>query len=64
MNSSVKISIVTHVRLIGRLFSSYAQNGLGISGALANGDVFRPSIDGVFLYLQISDLSEARHLVQ
>jgi len=52
------------VRLIGRLFSPHAQNGLGISGALANGDVFRPSIDGVFLYLQISDLSEARHLVQ
>jgi predicted enzyme related to lactoylglutathione lyase len=31
-------------------------NGVGISGALAKGDVYKPSIDGVFLYLQIEDI--------
>lgn len=32
------------------------ENGLGISGALVKGDVYRPSIEGVFLYLQIDDI--------
>ena len=37
-------------------FFPYEHNGVGISGALAKGDVYRPSIDGVFLYLQIDDI--------
>jgi hypothetical protein len=37
-------------------FFPYEHNGAGISGALAKGDVYRPSIDGVFLYLQIDDI--------
>ena len=30
-------------------FFPYEHNGVGISGALAKGDVYKPSIDGVFL---------------
>jgi uncharacterized protein len=37
-------------------FFPYENNGVGISGALAKGDVYKPSIDGVFLYLQIDDV--------
>ncbi len=37
-------------------FFPYKHNGVGISGALAKGDVYKPSIDGVFLYLQIEDI--------
>ena len=37
-------------------FFPYEHNGVGISGALANGDVYKPSIDGIFLYLQIEDI--------
>jgi len=37
-------------------FFPYENNGVGISGALAKGDVYKPSIDGVFLYLQIEDI--------
>ena len=37
-------------------FFPYENNGVGISGALAKGDVFKPSIDGLFLYLKIDDI--------
>jgi predicted enzyme related to lactoylglutathione lyase len=37
-------------------FFPFEKNGSGISGALAKGDVYKPSIDGVFLYLQIDDI--------
>lgn len=37
-------------------FFPYEHDGVGISGALAKGDVYKPSIDGVFLYLQIEDI--------
>jgi predicted enzyme related to lactoylglutathione lyase len=37
-------------------FFPFDNDGVGISGALAKGDVYRPSIDGVFLYLQIEDI--------
>jgi predicted enzyme related to lactoylglutathione lyase len=37
-------------------FFPYHENGVGISGALVQGDVYRPSIDGVFLYLLIEDI--------
>jgi len=37
-------------------FFPYEHNGIGVSGALAKGDVYKPSIDGVFLYLQIEDI--------
>ncbi len=37
-------------------FFPYEHNGVGISGALAKGDVYKPSIDGIFLYLQIEDI--------
>jgi len=37
-------------------FFPYEENGIGISGALVQGDVYRPSIDGVFLYLLIEDI--------
>ena len=37
-------------------FFPYEHNGVGISGALAKGDVYKPSIEGVFLYLQIEDI--------
>ena len=37
-------------------FFPYEHNGVGISGALAKGDVYKPSIDGVFLYLQTEDI--------
>ena len=37
-------------------FFTYEHNGIGVSGALAKGDVYKPSIDGVFLYLQIEDI--------
>ena len=31
-------------------------NGSGISGALAKGDVYKPTIDGIFLYLHTTDI--------
>ena len=37
-------------------FFPYEHNGIGVSGALVKGDVYKPSIDGVFLYLQIEDI--------
>ena len=37
-------------------FFPFEDNGLGISGALAKGDVYKPSIDGIFLYLQVDDI--------
>ena len=37
-------------------FFPYEHNGVGISGALAKGDVYKPSIEGVFLYIQIDDI--------
>lgn len=37
-------------------FFPFEKNGLGISGALAKGDVYKPSINGVFLYLQFDDI--------
>jgi predicted enzyme related to lactoylglutathione lyase len=37
-------------------FFPYEHSGVGISGALAKGDVYKPSIDGVFLYLQTEDI--------
>ena len=37
-------------------FFPYEHDGVGINGALAKGDVYKPSIDGVFLYLQIEDI--------
>ena len=37
-------------------FFPYEHNGVGISGALTKGDVYKPSIDGIFLYLQIEDI--------
>jgi predicted enzyme related to lactoylglutathione lyase len=37
-------------------FFPFENNGVGISGALAKGDVYKPSIDGVFLYLQVDDI--------
>ena len=37
-------------------FFPYEHNGIGVSGALAKGDADKPSIDGVFLYLQIEDI--------
>jgi predicted enzyme related to lactoylglutathione lyase len=37
-------------------FFPYEHDAVGISGALAKGDVYKPSIDGVFLYLQIEDI--------
>ena len=40
-------------------FFPYEDNGVGISGALAKGDVYKPSIDGVFLYLEIDDIDLA-----
>ena len=40
----------------GMAFFPYEHNGIGVSGALAKGDVYKPSIDGVFLYLQIEDI--------
>ena len=38
------------------VFFPYEHNGVGISGALAKGDVYKPSIDGIFLYLQTEDI--------
>ena len=37
-------------------FFPFNENGVGISGALVQGDVYKPSIDGVFLYLLIEDI--------
>ena len=37
-------------------FFPFNENGVGISGALVQGDVYKPSIDGVFLYLLIDDI--------
>ena len=37
-------------------FFPHHENGGGISGALVQGDVYKPSIDGVFLYLLIDDI--------
>jgi predicted enzyme related to lactoylglutathione lyase len=40
-------------------FFPYENNGVGISGALSKGDVYKPSIDGVFLYLKTDDIDLA-----
>jgi predicted enzyme related to lactoylglutathione lyase len=40
-------------------FFPIESKGVGISGALAKGDVYKPSIDGVFLYLKIDDIDLA-----
>ena len=37
-------------------FFPFNENGAGISGALVQGDVYKPSIDGVFLYLLVDDI--------
>jgi len=37
-------------------FFPHHENAVGISGALVQGDVYKPSIDGVFLYLLIDDI--------
>jgi predicted enzyme related to lactoylglutathione lyase len=37
-------------------FFPFSEDGVGISGALVRGDVYKPSIDGVFLYLLIDDI--------
>ena len=37
-------------------FFPYEADGIGISGALAQGDVYKPSINGVFLYLLVEDI--------
>jgi predicted enzyme related to lactoylglutathione lyase len=39
-------------------FFPHEPNGTGISGALAKGDVYKPSIDGVFLYLRTESIDE------
>lgn len=39
-------------------FFPFEGDGLGIGGALAKGDVYQPSIEGVFLYLHIDDIDE------
>jgi predicted enzyme related to lactoylglutathione lyase len=35
----------------------------GIAGALSKGDVYRPTNDGVILYLRTEDINETLHLV-
>lgn len=37
-------------------FFLFNENEVGNSGALVQGDVYKPSIDGVFLYLLIKDM--------
>ena len=39
-------------------FFPHQNNGIGISGALVKGDVYKQSIDGVFIYLQIENIDE------
>jgi predicted enzyme related to lactoylglutathione lyase len=39
-------------------FFPHENKGIGISGALVKGDVYKPSIDGVFIYLQIDNIDE------
>ena len=39
-------------------FFPHEPNGAGISGALAKGDVYKPSIDGAFLYLRTESIDE------
>lgn len=39
-------------------FFPFENNGAGISGALCKGDVYKPSIDGSFIYLFTSDIDE------
>jgi hypothetical protein len=37
-------------------FFPFENNGAGISGALCKGDVYKPSIEGCFIYLFTSDI--------
>ena len=37
-------------------FFPFENNGVGISGALCKGDVYKPSIEGSFIYLFTSDI--------
>ncbi len=37
-------------------FFPHDPHGAGITGALAKGDVYTPSVDGVFLYLRIESI--------
>ena len=39
-------------------FFPFKNNGGGISGALCKGDVYKPSIDGSFIYLFTSNIDE------
>jgi predicted enzyme related to lactoylglutathione lyase len=39
-------------------FFPHEPNGAGITGALAKGDVYKPSIDGAFLYLRTESIDE------
>jgi len=39
-------------------FFPFENNGGGISGALCKGDVYKPSIDGSFVYLFTSNIDE------
>lgn len=47
-------------------FFPFQKNVAGISGALAKGDVYKPSVDGSFIYLHTDDidslLSKAKEL--
>jgi predicted enzyme related to lactoylglutathione lyase len=40
-------------------FFPFENNGVGISGALVKGDVYKPSINGVFLYLRVENIDSA-----
>ena len=39
-------------------FFPFENNGAGISGALCKGDVYKPSIDGSFVYLFTNNIDE------
>jgi predicted enzyme related to lactoylglutathione lyase len=39
-------------------FFPFENNGAGISGALCKGDVYKPSIEGSFIYLFTSNIDE------
>lgn len=39
-------------------FFPHEPNGAGITGALAKGDVYKPSIDGAFLYLRTESIDD------
>lgn len=45
-------------------FFPFSVNGRGISGALAKGEIYRPTVDGILIYFNTTDIAETLRLAE